>query len=96
MAKIHEPNHNACLWFGTFGSALEAARTYNNVARHLYGDCACLNLQLPPPWAVAIGGGGGGLAVVVSSPSPDTMVACPIGGGGGHNRHHQYLQQQHQ
>ena len=102
VAEIREPNRGARLWLGTFGSALEAARAYDNAARQLYGDCARLNLQqmpVPPPSAAAAGGGGGGgggggaAAVVVSSaPSPDAVAAA--GPGGGHNRHHQYLQQQ--
>ncbi|XP_066348676.1 dehydration-responsive element-binding protein 2C-like [Miscanthus floridulus] len=95
VAEIREPNRGARLWLGTFDSALEAAHTYDNVARQLYGDCAHLNLQLPPPAVAA--GGGGAPAVAVSSPSPDTVAAGPAAtASGGHNRHHQYLQQQQQ
>ncbi|KAG6484916.1 hypothetical protein ZIOFF_053441 [Zingiber officinale] len=49
VAEIREPNRGARLWLGTFPSALEAAQTYDNAARTLYGDCARLNLHAPSP-----------------------------------------------
>jgi len=95
VAEIRKPNRGTRLWLGTFGSALEAARAYDNMASQIYGDHALLNLQLPPPAVAAAAAGRGGPAVMVSSPSPNTVVAGPgAGAAAGHNRHHQYLQQQ--
>ncbi|XP_078446729.1 putative dehydration-responsive element-binding protein 2H [Wolffia australiana] len=67
VAEIREPNRGARLWLGTYATALEAARAYDDAARTLYGDCARLNLPdapsaepsaaaaAPPP--VEMGGG---------------------------------------
>ncbi|CAA7390621.1 unnamed protein product [Spirodela intermedia] len=51
VAEIREPNRGARLWLGTYGTAVEAARAYDDAARSLYGDCARLNLpeEQPPP-----------------------------------------------
>ncbi|CAK9135839.1 unnamed protein product [Ilex paraguariensis] len=44
VAEIREPNRGSRLWLGTFGSALEAARAYDEAARAMYGTLARLNL----------------------------------------------------
>ncbi|URE14789.1 hypothetical protein MUK42_12570 [Musa troglodytarum] len=54
VAEIREPNRGARLWLGTFSTALEAAQTYDNAARSLYGDCARLNLSDSRPSSVAL------------------------------------------
>ena len=73
VAEIREPNRGARLWLGTFATALDAARAYDD-ARALYGDCARLNLaqmhaqplqQLPP------------------TPTPDLVGPVHAGAAGG-------------
>lgn len=44
VAEIREPNRGSRLWLGTFSSAEEAARAYDQAARVMYGSCARLNL----------------------------------------------------
>ena len=48
VAEIREPNRGARLWLGTYATAYEAARAYDDAARTLYGDCARLNLPETP------------------------------------------------
>ncbi|KAL8257411.1 hypothetical protein R6Q59_029452 [Mikania micrantha] len=43
VAEIREPNRGKRLWLGTFGSAVEAALSYDEAARAMYGSCARLN-----------------------------------------------------
>lgn len=44
VAEIREPNRGKRLWLGTFGSAVEAALSYDEAARAMYGPSARLNL----------------------------------------------------
>ncbi|KAL8232047.1 hypothetical protein R6Q57_001825 [Mikania cordata] len=44
VAEIREPNRGRRLWLGTFGSAVQAALSYDEAARVMYGSCARLNL----------------------------------------------------
>lgn len=44
VAEIREPNRGARLWLGTFNTSGEAAVSYDEAARKLYGASAKLNL----------------------------------------------------
>ncbi|CAA0836633.1 Dehydration-responsive element-binding protein 2C [Striga hermonthica] len=46
VAEIREPHRGNRLWLGTFSSAPEAARAYDEAARAMYGPCARLNFPL--------------------------------------------------
>nr|AVR59259.1 DREB2B [Lilium longiflorum] len=44
VAEIREPNRGKRLWLGTLTNALEAARSYDEAAKVMYGSCARLNI----------------------------------------------------
>ncbi|PIA59571.1 hypothetical protein AQUCO_00400452v1 [Aquilegia coerulea] len=44
VAEIREPNKGKRLWLGTFDTAIEAAKAYDEAAWTMYGTCARLNL----------------------------------------------------
>uniref|UniRef100_A0A0D6R0Z4 AP2/ERF domain-containing protein n=1 Tax=Araucaria cunninghamii TaxID=56994 RepID=A0A0D6R0Z4_ARACU len=46
VAEIREPMGGKRLWLGTFNSADEAARAYDDAAQIMYGPFACLNIPL--------------------------------------------------
>ncbi len=74
VAEIKEPNRGSRLWLGTYATAEEAALTYDEAARVLYGSCALLNL--PDGLLGAVEGGGGGGATG-SSAEASTSSMCP-------------------
>ncbi|XP_021855822.2 dehydration-responsive element-binding protein 2C isoform X1 [Spinacia oleracea] len=48
VAEIREPNRGKRLWLGTYPTALEAALSYDEAARAMYGESARLNLPYYP------------------------------------------------
>ncbi len=78
VAKIRKPNRGSRLWLGTYATAEEAALTYDEAARVLYGSYALLNLPdgLPGVASAAVGGGGG-RGAAGSSAKASTSSMCP-------------------
>ncbi|KAL5703435.1 hypothetical protein ACHQM5_028525 [Ranunculus cassubicifolius] len=46
VAEIREPNGGKRLWLGTFETAVEAAKAYDEAASTMYGTRACLNFPV--------------------------------------------------
>ncbi|PKA67255.1 Dehydration-responsive element-binding protein 2A [Apostasia shenzhenica] len=53
VAEIREPNRGNRLWLGTFPTALEAANSYDEAARAMYGHSARLNFAGNEPAATS-------------------------------------------
>lgn len=53
VAEIREPNCGRRLWLGTFATAVEAALTYDEAARAMYGPVARLNFPSAPAIAAS-------------------------------------------
>jgi hypothetical protein len=54
VAEIREPKKRSRLWLGSFASAEEAARAYDDAARRLYGVHAHINLPQCSPYTPPI------------------------------------------